>query len=61
MSQVKVTLMKGLSGRTQNQRLTVKGLGLRRRHHSVTLESTPSVRGMIAKVSHLVKVEEVEG
>lgn len=61
MSQVKVTLMRGLSGSTQRQRLTVKGLGLRRRHHSVTLESTPSIRGMIAKVSHLVQVEEVEG
>lgn len=61
MSQVKVTLVRGLSGSSEKQRLTVKGLGLRRRHHTVTLENTPSIRGMIDKVNHLVKVEEVEG
>ena len=61
MSQIKVTQVRGLSGCTERQKLTVKGLGLRRRHHTVTLESTPSIRGMIAKVSHLVQVEEVEG
>ena len=62
MSQIKVTQMRGLSGSTERQRQTVKGLGLRRRHHTVTLQATPSIRGMIAKVSHLVKVEdETEG
>lgn len=45
-------------GRTQDQRATLIGLGLGKRHRTVTLEDTPSVRGMINKVSHLVRVEE---
>jgi len=42
----------------KDQRATLVGLGLRRRHHRRTLEDTPSVRGMINKVSHLVRVVE---
>ena len=61
MSQVKVTLERGLAGCTDRQRLSVKGLGLRRRHHTVTLQDTPTTRGLIQKVQHLVKVEKVEG
>ena len=60
MGQIKVTLVKGLAGSTERQRLSVKGLGLKRRHHTVEVEDTPSVRGMINKVSHLVHVEEEE-
>ena len=45
-------------GYTRRQRATLKGLGLRRLHQIVELEDTPSVRGMIAKVSHLVTVLE---
>jgi large subunit ribosomal protein L30 len=43
---------------TERQRATLRGLGLRRLHHRVLLEDTPSVRGMIDKVKHLVAVEE---
>ena len=60
MSQIKVTLVKGLAGQTERQRATVKGLGLRKRHQTVVLEDTPSIRGMVEKVSHLVVVEEEE-
>lgn len=45
-------------GRPKAQRETLKGLGLNKLHRSRTLEDTPSVRGMIAKVSHLVRVED---
>jgi large subunit ribosomal protein L30 len=44
--------------RTKDQRATLVGLGLNRLGRTATLEDTPSVRGMIAKVSHLVKVVE---
>ncbi len=46
-------------GRQKDQRATLIGLGLNKMNRSRQLEDTPSVRGMIAKVSHLVRVEEV--
>ena len=54
---VKVTLVKGLMGTKQDHRATVRGLGLKRRNHTVELIDTPAVRGMINKVSYLVKCE----
>jgi large subunit ribosomal protein L30 len=45
-------------GRRRDQEATLKGLGLNKLHRRRVLEDTPSVRGMIAKVSHLVRVEE---
>jgi large subunit ribosomal protein L30 len=54
---VKVTLVKGLMGTKQDHRATVRGLGLKRRNHTVELEDTPAVRGMINKVAYLVKCE----
>lgn len=45
-------------GRRADQEATLVGLGLNKRHRSKVLEDTPSVRGMIAKVSHLVEVKE---
>ena len=44
-------------GRRSDQEATLKGLGLNKRHRRRTLEDTPAVRGMIAKVSHLVRIE----
>ena len=55
---IKVTLVKGLRGTIHKHRESVKGLGLRHREHTVEVEDTPSVRGMINRVSYLVKVEE---
>ncbi len=54
---IKVTQTGSPIGRTQNQRATLVGLGLNKLHRSRVLENTPSVQGMINKVSHLVKVE----
>ena len=47
-------------GRRSDQEATLKGLGLNKRHRRRTLEDTPAVRGMIAKVSHLVRIETEE-
>ena len=55
---VKVTLMKSVNGRLASHRSCVRGLGLRRMHHSVVVEDTPCTRGMINKVGYLLKVEE---
>lgn len=54
---IKVTLVKSLIGTKQDHRQTVRGLGLRKLNHSVTLEDTPAVRGMVNKVCYLVKCE----
>jgi large subunit ribosomal protein L30 len=57
---VRITLVKSPIGYAQNQRATVRSLGLRKLNASVTHKETPQIRGMINTVSHLVKVEEVE-
>jgi len=55
---VKVTQTGSPIGRPKDQRETLKGLGLNKMHRTRELEDTPSVRGMINKVHHLVRVEE---
>jgi large subunit ribosomal protein L30 len=55
---VKVTLVKSPIGALKNHKACLTGLGLRRIRHTVEVEDTPSVRGMINKVSHLVEVAE---
>ncbi len=55
---ITVTQIGSPIGRPKDQRATLVGLGLNKMHRTRTLEDTPSVRGMIKKVSHLVKVEE---
>lgn len=55
---IKVTQTKSSSGRLKNHRACVAGLGLRRISHTVEVEDTPSVRGMINKVSYMLTVEE---
>ena len=55
---VSVTLMKSKFGRVPGHKECVHGLGLRRRHQTVTVLDTPENRGMINKVSYLLKVEE---
>ncbi len=47
-------------GRGSDQKATVQALGLRRLHQQVVHEDTPQIRGMVAKISHLVEVEEIE-
>ncbi|MBU1426786.1 MAG: 50S ribosomal protein L30 [Gammaproteobacteria bacterium] len=54
---LKVTLVRSIIGTKESHRATVRGLGLRRMHHTVEVEDTPAVRGMINKVFYLVKCE----
>lgn len=58
MAKLKITLVRSLIGRPGNQRITVRTLGLGKLNSSVIQEDTPQIRGMINKVSHLLKVEE---
>ena len=60
MTRLKITLTKSPIGCSENQRLNVRGLGLRKIGKSRVLENTPAVRGMVKKVLHLVTVEEVQ-
>jgi large subunit ribosomal protein L30 len=55
---IRVTLVKGITSTKYKHRESVKGLGLKHRSHTVEVEDTPSNRGMINRVSYLVKVEE---
>ncbi|MHA7817868.1 MAG: 50S ribosomal protein L30 [Pseudohaliea sp.] len=55
---IKVTQVKSIHGRLKAHRDCVHGLGLRRIGHTVEVEDTPAVRGMINKVNYLVRVEE---
>ena len=54
---VKVTLVRSVIGRIEAHKASVRGLGLRRMHHTVELQDTPAVRGMINAVGYLLKVE----
>ena len=58
-AKLKVTQVGSPIGRTKDQRATLIGLGLNKMNRSRELEDTPAVRGMIAKVRHLVRVEEL--
>ena len=59
MAQIKVTLVKSTIGSTETQKATVAALGLKKNRSFRVHEDTPSVRGQIKKVSHLVQVENV--
>ncbi len=61
MGRVRVTWKKSAIGFNRTQRRTIDSLGLRRLHHSVIHEDTPSIMGMLHKVRHLVEVEAVDG
>ena len=56
-AKIKVTLVKSVASCREEHRATVRGLGLRRVRHTVELEDTPAVRGMINRVSYLVRCE----
>jgi large subunit ribosomal protein L30 len=58
MANIKITQVRSVIKRPKDQKLTMVALGLRRMGMSNTVTDTPSVRGMIRKVDHLVKVEE---
>ena len=56
---LRVTLIRSMFGRARNHMACVRGLGLRRMHHTVEVADTPQNRGMINKVSYMLKCEEV--
>ncbi len=56
---LEITLTRSVIGRPQDQRSTVKALGLNKIRQSVVLEDNPAIRGMAHKVSHLVSIKEV--
>jgi large subunit ribosomal protein L30 len=58
MKTIQVTLVKSLIGSTPNQRKTAQALGLSKINQSVTRQDTPTIRGMINVISHLVSVSE---
>jgi large subunit ribosomal protein L30 len=56
--QMKITLLKSIHGQLQNIAASVRGLGLRRRHQSVTVSDSPENRGMVKVAEHLLRVEK---
>jgi large subunit ribosomal protein L30 len=56
---VKITQVRSAIGRQKRQKLTIRALGIRKMHQSVIHDDTPQIRGMIAKVRHLVNVEDI--
>jgi large subunit ribosomal protein L30 len=58
---LKVTQVRSVIGRPQDQKDTVRRLGLHRMHDTVVKEDRPDIRGMLDKVRHLVAIEEVDG
>ena len=60
MAKIRVTQVKSKIGRPESQKRTILALGLKRINHSVEHETTPQVLGMVKKVAHLLKVEEVK-
>jgi large subunit ribosomal protein L30 len=59
VAKLRITLLRSTIGRLPAQRATVEALGLRKIGHAVEHEDTPQIRGMIEKVNHMVKVEEI--
>jgi large subunit ribosomal protein L30 len=59
MAKIKITQIKSVIDRTERQKKTVEALGLRKINHSVEVEATPAIIGMIRKVNHLVAVENI--
>jgi len=60
MARIKIVQVRSAIGRQKKQKITIRTLGIHRLHEVVIHEDTPQIRGMIAKVGHLLKVEEVE-
>ncbi|MGB4206130.1 MAG: 50S ribosomal protein L30 [Bacteroidales bacterium] len=59
MKKLKITQIKSGIGYPQRQKRTLEALGIRRMHQTIEVEATPQIVGMVNKVSHLLKVEEI--
>ena len=55
---MRVKLLRSVNGRLASHKACVRGLGLRRIHHTVEVEDTPCTRGMVNKVNYMVRIEE---
>lgn len=60
MAKIKITQVKSIIDRPERQKKTIAALGLKKLNASVEVEATPQILGMVTKVNHLVKVEEVK-
>lgn len=61
MSKLRITQVRSTIGRTDDQRATVRSLGLKRIRHTVVQEDRPEIRGMLRKIPHLVEFVEIDG
>lgn len=59
MKKIKITQIKSVIDRSERQKRTMVALGLKKMHASVEVEATPQIMGMVTKVNHLIKVEEI--
>jgi large subunit ribosomal protein L30 len=59
MSKIRITQIKSKNGKPERQKRTLEALGIHKMHHSVEHEATGPILGMVEKVRHLVKVEEI--
>jgi len=59
MAKIRITQVKSKNGKPERQKRTLEALGIRKLNHSVEHEATPQILGMVLKVQHLVKVENI--
>ncbi|NLN31256.1 MAG: 50S ribosomal protein L30 [Bacteroidales bacterium] len=59
MAKIRITQVKSRIGKPENQKRTLDALGIRKLNHSVEHEATPQILGMVNKIKHLVKVENI--
>jgi large subunit ribosomal protein L30 len=59
MSKIRITQIKSKNGKPERQKRTLAALGIRKMHHSVEHEATPQILGMVEKIKHMVKIEEI--
>jgi large subunit ribosomal protein L30 len=59
MAKIRITQIRSKNGKPARQKRTLEALGIRKMHHSVDHEATPQIMGMVEKIRHLVKVEEI--
>jgi len=59
MAKIRITQVKSKNGKPERQKRTLEALGIRKLNHSVEHEATPQILGMVVKVRHLVKVEDI--
>jgi large subunit ribosomal protein L30 len=60
MAKIRITQVKSKNGKPERQKRTLEALGIRKLNHSVEHEATPQILGMVVKIRHLVKVENIE-